>query len=133
MIIFIIKCIILFIMQSEGQVEYQYLMDHLLMRIINNLPSRLWLGSLLRSRMTISIYVVFIYALVICMYAPPPPTPPAHPTPGTFHFGALESTGMSLNPGTNFSRKFTDPGTNFGWNFPYCWDKTLNLIIILVL
>ena len=32
-----------------------------------------------------------------------------------------------LRPGTNFSRKFINRGTNFAGNFPYRWDKTLNL------
>ena len=42
--------------------------------------------------------VISNYALVICMYGTNP-HPPPQPTPGTFHLGALESTGMSPTPG----------------------------------
>ena len=37
------------------------------------------------------IKAILYNSLVICMYGPPPP----HPTLGTFHFAALENTGMS--------------------------------------
>ena len=57
----------------------------------------------------------------VCTPLPPPPPPPPS-NPGDFPFWRSEK-----------HRNVTDPGTNFGWNFPYRWDRTLNLITILVL
>ena len=39
-----------------------------------------------------------------------PPLPPPHPTPGTFHFGALESTEMSPTLGKILVGNSPTPG-----------------------
>ena len=58
--------------------------------------------------MYIYIYSGMAYALVICMYARQSPHP--RPTPGTFHIGALESTGMSPTLGQILVANSPTPG-----------------------